>query len=137
MDVRRASAVFDGGRVILIPLRTVPGQNAREHWQQRSRRVKKERAAVAWVLKGATRPPLPCSVLLTRVGPSNGLDDDNLAGSLKSVRDEVARWLGVDDRDRLTVRYRYAQARAKEWAVRVEFGEPAEGAQHVLEIDAA
>jgi len=102
----------------------------------RSRRVKKERDAVAWMLTTCQRPPVPCSVLLTRLAPSNGLDDDNLTGSLKSVRDEVAKWLGVDDRDRLTVRYRYAQQRSKTWGVRIEFGPPVVGAQRVLEFAA-
>jgi hypothetical protein len=71
-------------------------------------------------------------VLLTRVGPTNGLDDDNLASALKAVRDEVAKWLGVDDRDRLKVRYRYAQRRGPVWGVEVEFGEPVKGAQYEL-----
>lgn len=111
--------------MIEVPIRTVPGLNAREHWRPRARRVKAERQAVAWVLKTQQRPTLPCSVLLTRCGPSNGLDDDNLAGSMKAVRDEIASWLGVDDRKRDIVRYRYAQRRAAKWSVCVEFGEPA------------
>jgi hypothetical protein len=119
--------------VIAIPLRTSGGLNNREHFAVRANRVRKEREAVALVLKTAQKPQLPCSVLLTRVAPSNGLDDDNLAGSLKSVRDEVARWLGVDDRDRVQVRYRYAQRRGP-WGVTVEFGEAAAGAQFVLDI---
>jgi hypothetical protein len=28
------------------------------------------------------------------------LDDDNLVGSLKPIRDAVAKWLGVDDGDK-------------------------------------
>jgi hypothetical protein len=99
--------------------------------------VKAERVAVAWHLTQHRRrygkPAVPCSVLLTRLAPSNGLDDDNLVSSLKSVRDEVAAWLGVDDKDRMTVRYRYAQRRASVWCVIVEFGEPVVGAQLVLE----
>lgn len=116
-------------------MRTSSGLNAREHWRARHGRVSKEREAVSWMLKTAQRPALPCSVLLTRVAPSNGLDDDNLVGSLKSVRDAVAWWLGVDDRDRLTVSYRYAQLRGP-WSVRIEFGEPVTGAQLVLEMGA-
>ena len=73
-------------------------------------------------------------MLLIRQAPSNGLDDDGLAGSLKGVRDEIARWLGVDDRDRMTVRYRYAQRRGP-WAVLVEFGEPVAGAQYAIEME--
>jgi hypothetical protein len=93
--------------------------------------VKKEREATAWALSRHPKPQVPCSVLLTRIAPSGGVDDDNLAGALKSVRDQVAKWLGVDDRDRVQVRYRYAQARGAkgEWGVRIEFGEPVAGAQ--------
>jgi hypothetical protein len=121
---------------LLLPMRTQRGLNNREHPMSRHRRVKKERADVAWFLVRYARehgkPAIPCSVLLTRISPGNGVDDDNLVGSLKSVRDEVARWLGVDDRDRMTVRYRYAQRRGP-WGVQIEFGEPVVGAQYVLE----
>ncbi len=105
--------------MLTVSLRTVPGLNAREHWAQRSKRVKAEREAVAWSLRSLPRPALPAIVTLTRVGPSNGLDDDNLAGALKGVRDEIAEWLGVNDRDRKTVRYEYEQRRGKEWAVEI------------------
>lgn len=121
--------------MIEIPIKTAPGLNAREHWQQRARRTRKEREATAWVLRSAARPQIPCAVLLTRAGPSPGMDDDNLAGAMKAVRDEVARWLGIDDRSP-QVRYRYAQCRARTWSVRVEFGPPASGAQYVLGVAA-
>lgn len=118
--------------MITVPMKTVPGMNAREAWQQRTRRVRKERKNVAWMLTQAERPQLPCSVILTRIAPSNGLDDDNLAGALKAVRDQVAEWLGVDDRHSLQVRYCYAQRRGP-WGVTIEFGPPARGSQLVLE----
>lgn len=117
--------------VITVPLRTVPGLNARELWQARSSRVKKERKAVAWSLVGKQRPPIPCSVRLTRVAPSGGVDDDNLVGALKAVRDQVAEWLGIDDRRSTQVRYVYAQSRGP-WGVTIEFGEPVAGAQFEL-----
>jgi len=109
--------------VILVPIRTVSALNAREHWRARSDRVKKEREAVSWMLKNQTRPAIPCTVRLTRHAPSNGLDSDNLAGSLKGVRDEIAKWLGVDDKDSARVRYVYAQTRAP-WGVGIEFLPP-------------
>ena len=121
--------------MITVPLRTVPGLNARELWQVRASRVKKERKTVAWALVGHARPPIPCSVRLTRVAPSAGVDDDNLSGSLKAVRDQVAEWLGIDDRHRNQVRYVYAQKRGP-WGVTIEFGEPVQGAQFEL-LDAA
>ena len=105
---------------ITVPIRTAAGLNVREHHIARSRRVKAEREAVAWLLKGHASPMLPCEVLLTRVSPSGKLDSDNLQGSLKACRDSVAAWLHVDDRHDHIVRYRYAQARG-EWAVRIEF----------------
>lgn len=105
--------------MLTIPMRTVPGMNAREHWHARASRVRREKHTVGWELKAATKPPTPCTVVLTRIAPSNGLDDDNLAGALKSVRDAVADWLGVDDKHRHIVRYQYEQERGP-WAVRIE-----------------
>jgi hypothetical protein len=109
--------------MIVVPIRTVPGLNVREHFRARARRVKAERHATAWLLRGKPKPALPCTVRLTRVAPSSGLDDDNLAGAVKGVRDQLAEWLGVDDKDRETVRYLAAQRRGP-WAVEIEFGEP-------------
>ena len=115
---------------ITIPIRTAPGQNVREHHHVRAKRVRSERNAVAWMLKRVERPPLPCSVRLTRIAPSNGMDDDNLAGSVKSVRDQIAEWLGVDDKHRDQVRYVYAQCRGP-WSVGIEFGEMVVDAEFV------
>lgn len=117
-------------RPIVVPLRTA-GSNAREAWQARHRRVKRERQATAWMLLQTTRPPIPCTVLLTRVCPSNGLDDDNLRAALKGVRDQIADWLGVNDRDSSRVRYAYAQRRGAkgQHEVHIAFGPPASGAQ--------
>ena len=121
--------------MITVPLKTVPGLNARELWQVRASRVKKERKAVAWSLVGQKHPPIPCSVLLTRVAPSGGVDDDNLPGALKGVRDQIAEWLGIDDRHSKQVRYVYAQKRGP-WGVTIEFGKPVASAQFEL-LDAA
>lgn len=99
-------------------MRTQGGMNAREHHHARARRVKAERREVQWGLHGCLRPDLPCVVTLTRVAPSNGLDDDNLASALKSCRDQVAEWLGVDDRHRHIVRYSYEQRRGP-WGVEI------------------
>lgn len=104
---------------VSIPLRTARGLNNREHHMARHRRVKKERQAVAWALAGKTKPSLPVVVTLTRLAPSRGLDEgDNLEGSLKAVRDQIAEWLGVDDRDQ-RVKWEYAQRRAP-WGVQIE-----------------
>lgn len=108
--------------MIIVPIRTGLGLNSREHWRAKAKRAAAERRAVAWALLGTNRPALPCVVTLTRCGPSNGLDrDDNLPGSMKHARDQIAEWLGVDDRKRDIVRYEYRQARQKKWEVAIEF----------------
>lgn len=86
----------------------------------RARRVKAEREALAWRL-GPKRADLqlPVVVTLTRCAPSSGLDSDNLLSSLKGCRDQVAKWLGVDDRDP-RVEWRYEQGRTLDYRVKVE-----------------
>lgn len=116
--------------MIHVQLRTSSGLNAREHWRKRAARVKSERFVIALKLRNVPRPPVPCAVRLTRLAPSNGLDDDNLSGALKAVRDQVAEWLGVDDKRRDLVRYVYAQRRGP-WGVEIEFGEPLADADFV------
>jgi hypothetical protein len=118
---------------LVVPMQTGRGQNSRGHWRVAHKRNLAEQEVIAWELRRIPKPAIPCSVLLTRFAPSSGLDDDNLVGALKNVRDAVAKWLGVDDAKRETVRYRYAQARAA-WAVGIEFGPAASGSQHVLEF---
>lgn len=106
---------------VVVPIKTISGMNAREHWRARSRRVKAERSAVFWRLfaSNAKPPIMPCTVTLTRLAPSNGLDSDNLQSSQKGVRDEVAKWLGIDDKSPL-VTWNYAQRRDKTYAVIIE-----------------
>lgn len=86
--------------------------NLREHWSERQRRVRQQREAVALVWRmSPIRSPFPewhgkLIVGLTRYGHAK-LDDDNLQGAFKAVRDEVATLLGVDDGDpRIIWRYR-------------------------------
>lgn len=110
-----------GGAVeVVIPIRTVSALNAREHWTKRTRRVKAERMATFYTLKPHKPPAMPCVVTMTRLGPSNGLDDDNLRGALKGVRDQIAEWFGIDDRDPRVV-WAYGQRRQINWGVEVRF----------------
>ncbi len=112
---------------------TIPGlrldvtANSRLHWATRARKVKHQRAVVALVLRTVARPALPCVVTITRCSRGT-LDDDNAVSSAKAVRDEVARWLGVDDRDG-RVTWEVRQERAP-WGVRVSVRpqEPRQGA---------
>jgi len=118
---------------VVAPIRTVSALNHREHWAKRARRVKGERAATlvalslgpGWRAQAALRKRLAAgarlAVLLERRA-ARGLDDDNLRAALKGVRDEIARWLGVDDRDP-RVRWDYAEVKASGFAVRIRFDE--------------
>lgn len=116
---------------LFIPMKTVSGMNAHELPIARHSRVKRERKTVGGYLYIVKKPDVPCSVLLTRSAPSAGLDDDNLLSALKTVRDTIATWLGVDDRHRDIVRYRYSQERGP-LGVRVEFGPPIVGG-HIID----
>jgi hypothetical protein len=108
---------------VSVPLRTGRGLNDRyAHPMQRARVVKKEREAAQWVLSGQPAPAGPVRVLLCRVSPSSrGLDQDNLLGSLKAVRDQVASWLDRDNAHE-SITWQYAQRAGKpaEWAVEIE-----------------
>ena len=106
----------------VVHIRTVSALNSREHWRARTKRVKAERDAVAWALNTIQKPALPCFVRLTRIGPTSGLDPfDNLPSSMKGVADQVAAWLGVNDRDVGVLRFECAQERGKDWGVRIEW----------------
>ncbi len=108
---------------VTIPMRLGRGGNDREgHWRGRHERVKSERQSVAWMLCNQKKPATPCRVLITRTAPGIGLDDDNLSGACKAVRDEFANWIGVNDRRSELVKYEYGQARGKrgEWSVRIQ-----------------
>lgn len=93
--------------IALIPLALPSAPNQRLHWAAKARQVRAQRDATAWVLGSRPRPSLPVVVTLTRVSPRR-LDDDNLRGAFKAVRDQVATWLGVDDADP-RVRWDYDQ----------------------------
>lgn len=111
---------------VLIPIRTVSGANAREHWRTKAARVKREREAVAWFLRVHesslrwARDPGELVVTLRRIAPRK-LDTDNLASALKAVRDEVAAYLGVTDAPGSSVTWRCEQERGapRQYAVRV------------------
>ncbi|NIA07165.1 MAG: hypothetical protein GWP14_05955 [Actinobacteria bacterium] len=111
---------------VLLPLRTWSEANLRQHWAKRARRARKQRQA-AWLLVRAAcnRADIsfssgPITVTLTRLAPRR-LDCDNLASSLKAVRDGVADALGTDDgSSRIKWRYDQRKGQPGEYAVLVE-----------------
>lgn len=130
--VNAALGVKASGWTLEVPIRIRNGCNLREHPMARHRRVNKERLAVMWALFARERehtpsglwrqrPELPVVVTITRLAPRK-LDDDNCIAGCKAVRDEVAKFLGVDDADP-RVTWRYAQERAKTYACRISIEE--------------
>lgn len=89
---------------------TVSKTNQRVHWTKKARDAREQRITThqAWRygLNGWC-PDLPCSVTLIRISPRK-LDDDNLRGALKSVRDGIADCIGVDDASP-KVKWQYGQ----------------------------
>lgn len=93
-------------QTLLMPIRT-KSENAyrRMHPIVRSRVTKRQSDEVRLFLLSQLEAPAPLSVggperfwvELCRVSAGE-LDEDNLRGALKTVRDTVAKWLGLDDR---------------------------------------
>lgn len=100
-----------------LPLHIQSAPNLREHWATKARRVKAERKAA---LALSITLPLPLVVTLTRIGP-RPLDDDNLIGGFKGLRDGIADRLGVADNDpRVRWAYRQERGKPKQYAARVD-----------------
>jgi hypothetical protein len=106
---------------IRAPIKTVSEPNQRGHWSRRYRRSKKQRQDIRLFLNTCRKPRLPCDVWLIRIAPRT-LDDDNLAGAFKAMRDEIADWLGVDDGGS-EVMWHYGQMKGKprQYAIQLEF----------------
>ena len=95
--------------IIHVPVRLESEANRRDHWAKKAARGKKQRAIVATHLRMAhIKRDDQYTVTITRIAPRE-LDTDNLAGSAKAVRDEIAMWLGVDDGPRGPVTWAYGQ----------------------------
>lgn len=112
--------------IVELPLKLGAGLNNRGHWRVAARRAKHERevagmlvgnAAQAWI-GGTSFPALIVTMMRLSAGT---LDDDNLQGACKHVRDGIADAFGVPDNDPRIV-WRYAQERCKrgQYGVRVE-----------------
>ena len=95
-----------------------PGQGARRAHRRRprvARPVRAVQAEAAVVVQRQREGRL--LVCLTRLSMGR-LDDDNLAGAFKHVRDEIARWLGCDDNPGAPVRWSVHQEPHKRYRLR-------------------
>jgi hypothetical protein len=110
-----------------VPVEVKSEANQRCHWAVRHRRFRGQQDAIdAAVLDTAgvfgqfidmLASGHKASVTFTRLG-GRALDDDNLNGAFKAIRDRIAGYLNVDDADpRLT--FHYSQEPGKLIGVRV------------------
>lgn len=114
---------LDGRLVITFALKTVSESNQRGmHFGAKASRVAKQREAAKDQVDVLSAQALPLEVILERATPCR-LDDDNLRGALKAVRDGVADALGVKDNDpRVTWAYRQSRSAPKTYQVRIHIG---------------
>lgn len=93
----------------MMPERTVSESNMRESWFARHKRRAAQRRAAYFEVRSRREllPGLPVQVEITRIA-ARRLDDDNLSGSAKAIRDGIADALGVNDADP-GVAWRYGQ----------------------------
>jgi len=107
-------------RVEIPGLRLVSEANERGAWFAGAKRAADQRRVVGLVLRPRRPPPLPCIVRIVRVAPCALDVGDNLSRAAKAVRDEIAAWLGTDDRDaRITWHVGQEKGAPKSYAVRI------------------
>lgn len=111
---------------VAVPVKTTnPLNGSWGHWTAKSRARKAQRGGTVAALTeahgaSAGLVQYPVEILLVRIAPSNGLDDDALPASLKSIRDGVTDWLGLRDDRTPLIRWTYSQRRGKRGEYRVE-----------------
>jgi hypothetical protein len=82
--------------VLVIDVETRGESNTRGDWKAIKRKQAQDEAMLH-ALFGRRPPAGPWCVRMTRLAPLV-LDDDNLAGAFKRIRDRLAEWIGVNDR---------------------------------------
>jgi hypothetical protein len=76
-----------------IPIKTVSESNSSEHWSKKAKRHRQQQFFVRLAMnEHLSEVKLPCEIKLIRLAPRL-LDDDNLRGCLKYVRDEISECL--------------------------------------------
>lgn len=122
--------------VVVPGLRLESEANSHAHWRARQRRAKAQHSLVRVALAGVEKPnretAARCRVTFTRVMGKHGQKfdvGDNLNIAFKHVRDAVAKWAGVDDRDPWwDWVYDSVQERGPGYAVRIKLEAVTEGA---------
>jgi hypothetical protein len=110
--------------VVEIPMRTwSTNDQKRMHTQKLARITSEERGIVGMLLRTKLERASCANVNrveLHRRGPKL-LDDDNLRGSFKAVRDEIAAFLGTHDGPSSALKFEYSQDKG-EYGIRITLG---------------
>ena len=112
-----------------LPIATVSESNARDHWSKRAARARAQRNHI-WVQwrnnEDKISVVLPCVIRLFRIS-NRHLDDDNLRGALKAVRDGIADCINpgraagrADNIEGMSFEYAQEKGKPKEKAVRIQ-----------------
>lgn len=113
----------DERATLLLPILTVSesNRNTREHFSVAGTRHKTQKTATRSFLREAIGAGgvVYRTVKLTRLA-TQALDSDNLPPSMKYIRDELARWMGVDDGPKGPVTWEYDQCVSGAYGVLVE-----------------
>ena len=103
--------------ILVLSMKLRSASNLNEHWRARHRRTVAQRSMITLAMKAHAehrglleymRGGGRLWVTMIRVSP-RFLDDDNLAGAFKAVRDGIAKELGVSDAPGGPVEWRYDQ----------------------------
>lgn len=109
--------------LVQLPVRIRSVANLREHWGACAKRSSDHKSAVTAVLNTTRWAPsvreadVIFDVTLVRYG-AKSMDDDNLAGGFKAVRDAVAHYLDVDDGGPL-IRFEYRQVTPSPYGIAI------------------
>lgn len=111
-------------RMFFLEMKIPSGANTREHHMVKARRVKRQRRSACWAtleaMEGLHVKDKALSITMIRQSP-RPLDFDNLAFSLKAIRDGIADGLGLDDdRERLGLIWTVGQTKGSPQGVQVK-----------------
>jgi hypothetical protein len=113
--------------VVRVPIRLVSEANTRENRFAKAARIAEQRRVTRLCLDAfSLRPPAPTPKLVVTIvrllGPHAMRFDQggNRQGAAKAVQDEIADWLGIDDRHEDLVRYDVLEQRAAAHGIRIE-----------------
>lgn len=109
-----------------VPIRTISEANSSEHWRKRWKRHQWQTLILKSYLKAkCSSVNLPIKIIITRIAP-RPLDFDNLAMSVKFIRDQLAAFfipgqqMGRADNDpRLYFEYMQNKGIPKQYAIRI------------------